>query len=238
MSYTPAQVAELSGMDFAPGPQQESIIAHPMSPLLVVAGAGAGKTATIAARAVYLAVNQQVEPGRILGLTFTRKAALEMRQRIIANLATAIKAGASTDSDVKVALQKLQAAPPTVTTYNAFAGQICRDYGLRIGIDPQARLITEAERWQIMNQIVMDWKEDLNTTKRPSSVVSYALSLAGKLIDNSLSVSQAKEELLVDAADILDSVPAPREEDSLQKCLGFGRIIASSRWLHGFGAGI
>lgn len=225
MSYTPAQVAELSGMDFAPGPQQESIIAHPMSPLLVVAGAGAGKTATIAARAVYLAVNQQVEPGRILGLTFTRKAALEMRQRIIANLATAIKAGASTDSDVKVALQKLQAAPPTVTTYNAFAGQICRDYGLRIGIDPQARLITEAERWQIMNQIVMDWKEDLNTTKRPSSVVSYALSLAGKLIDNSLSVSQAKEELLVDAADILDSVPAPRKKTPYKSALDLAESL-------------
>lgn len=210
MSYTAAQVAALSGTSFAPAAQQESIICHPMTPLLVVAGAGAGKTATIAARAVYLAANKAVRPGNILGLTFTRKAAQEMRSRIVTLLGRFLQNAKSAGFEEE--LRALQTNPPTVTTYNAFAGKICRDYGLRVGIDPDARLITEAERWQIMNQIVMDWQEPLRTKKRPSSVVSAVLALAGKLTDNSLFVEQVKAELQANAADILDSAPVPRKK--------------------------
>ena len=61
-----------------PTEQQSRIIAAGMEPLLVVAGAGSGKTETMAARVVYLVANGFVRPEQVLGLTFTRKAAGEL----------------------------------------------------------------------------------------------------------------------------------------------------------------
>jgi DNA helicase II / ATP-dependent DNA helicase PcrA len=55
---------------------------NPLEPAVVIAGAGSGKTETIAARVVYLVANQFMRPDQILGLTFTRKAAGELNARI------------------------------------------------------------------------------------------------------------------------------------------------------------
>ena len=66
----------------APTPDQVEIIESPLCPLLVVAGAGSGKTETMAARVVWLIANGIVAPEQVLGLTFTRKAAGELGDRI------------------------------------------------------------------------------------------------------------------------------------------------------------
>src|SRR4051812_49731498 len=65
-----------------PTPQQIEIIAAPVEPLLVVAGAGSGKTETMAGRVVWLVANGHVRPDQVLGLTFTRKAAGELAHRL------------------------------------------------------------------------------------------------------------------------------------------------------------
>ncbi len=62
----------------APTPEQSEVISAPPEPALVVAGAGAGKTETMAARVVWLVANGIVTPDRVLGLTFTRKAARQL----------------------------------------------------------------------------------------------------------------------------------------------------------------
>ena len=69
-----------------PTAQQIAVIEAPMSPLLVVAGAGSGKTETMTGRVVWLVANGFVEPDQVLGLTFTRKAATELSERIGARL--------------------------------------------------------------------------------------------------------------------------------------------------------
>src|SRR6478609_5587464 len=66
----------------APTDEQVAIIQAPLEPALVVAGAGSGKTETMAARVVYLVATGQVRPEQVLGLTFTRKAAAALGQRI------------------------------------------------------------------------------------------------------------------------------------------------------------
>ena len=66
----------------APTPEQVAVIEAPLAPSLVVAGAGSGKTETMAARVVYLVANGQVRADEVLGLTFTRKAAAQLSQRI------------------------------------------------------------------------------------------------------------------------------------------------------------
>ncbi|WP_203139002.1 ATP-dependent DNA helicase [Microbacterium sp. JZ31] len=70
-----------------PTPAQQRVIEAPPSPALVVAGAGSGKTETMAGRVVWLVANEHVRRDEILGLTFTRKAAGELAERIGARLA-------------------------------------------------------------------------------------------------------------------------------------------------------
>ena len=65
-----------------PSREQAAVIEAPLRPLLVVAGAGSGKTETMASRVVWLVANGHVEPDQVLGLTFTRKAASELSDRI------------------------------------------------------------------------------------------------------------------------------------------------------------
>lgn len=72
---------------FAPTPRQRAVIEAPLEPALVIAGAGSGKTATMSARVLWLVANGHVRADQILGLTFTRKAAGELSERISARLA-------------------------------------------------------------------------------------------------------------------------------------------------------
>ncbi|HEY0126600.1 MAG TPA: UvrD-helicase domain-containing protein, partial [Blastococcus sp.] len=75
----PAEVAARCGLSYAPSPEQARVVQAPADrPLVVVAGAGSGKTETMAARVSWLVANGVVAPEEILGLTFTRKAASEL----------------------------------------------------------------------------------------------------------------------------------------------------------------
>ncbi|MDD7962919.1 ATP-dependent DNA helicase [Microbacterium thalli] len=81
MIVSPAALAAALGQ-FPPTPEQSAVISAPLEPALVVAGAGSGKTETMAGRVVWLVANGLVSRAGILGLTFTRKAAGELAERI------------------------------------------------------------------------------------------------------------------------------------------------------------
>ncbi len=84
--YSPAELACALGL-FEPTEEQAAVIAAPPGPLVVIAGAGAGKTETMAARVVWLVANGYAESGQVLGLTFTRKAAGQLLRRVRSRLA-------------------------------------------------------------------------------------------------------------------------------------------------------
>src|SRR5688572_8346999 len=77
-----AEVIAAALGQFPPTPEQTAVIEAPLEPALVVAGAGSGKTETMAARVVWLVANRIVRRDEVLGLTFTRKAAGELAERI------------------------------------------------------------------------------------------------------------------------------------------------------------
>jgi len=90
--YEPGHLARLLGLP-EPTAEQAEVISAPLEPLAVIAGAGSGKSETMAARLVWLVANGMVRPERVLGLTFTRKAAAELGQRVRARLAGLRRAG-------------------------------------------------------------------------------------------------------------------------------------------------
>ncbi|MCW3841378.1 ATP-dependent helicase [Micromonospora yasonensis] len=176
--YTPVELAKLLRLP-APTREQAAIIAAPVEPLLVVAGAGSGKTETMAARVVWLVANQYVRPEQVLGLTFTRKAAGELAHRVRTRLDQLIRRLGRPGRDPH---DDPLAGEPTVSTYHSYAGRIVTEHGLRAGYEPTTRLLTEASRWQLVDLLVRNYDGDMSEVDRmPSTITDAVLALAGEL---------------------------------------------------------
>ncbi|MCG5442487.1 DEAD/DEAH box helicase [Micromonospora sp. NIE79] len=176
--YTPVELAKLLRLP-APTREQAAIIAAPVEPLLVVAGAGSGKTETMAARVVWLVANSYVRPEQILGLTFTRKAAGELAHRVRTRLDQLIRRLGRQERNP---LDDPLAGEPTVSTYHSYAGRIVTEHGLRAGYEPSTRLLTEASRWQLVDLLVRNYDGDMSEVDRmPSTITDAVLALAGEL---------------------------------------------------------
>ena len=128
-------MAARCGLSYAPSAEQARVVAAPQDrPLVVVAGAGSGKTETMAARVSWLVANRLVEPEAILGLTFTRKAASELNERVRLRLG-ALARHPETEPELR---DRLAVAQPTVATYHGYAAALVAEHGLRIGVEPGA----------------------------------------------------------------------------------------------------
>jgi DNA helicase-2/ATP-dependent DNA helicase PcrA len=136
-TYTPAQVAAfIKRVDpkfHKPSDPQSKIISileNPLEPAVVIAGAGSGKTETMAARVVYLVANNVVKPHQVLGLTFTRKAAGELNIRIRKRLKQLSQGMKEAGEPVH-----FENFDTSVTTYHSYAGRILSEHAIRLGID-------------------------------------------------------------------------------------------------------
>ena len=197
----PPLAARPSSIDIAralgrpdPTPEQQAVIEAPLQPLLVVAGAGSGKTETMAARVVWLVAGGEVRPDEVLGLTFTRKAAGELADRVRRRLRLlrstdlwAAPQGAGPDES---------GGEVTVSTYHAYAGRIVREHGLRLGVEPESRLLSEAARWQLASEVVERWGGQMGSVDFAVSTVTAAvLDLAGECAEHLVGVDQVDEWL-------------------------------------------
>lgn len=237
---TPAQLFTALGEKHMPTDQQEKVITAPLKPTLVVAGAGSGKTATMSARVTYLVASGQVDPSQVLGLTFTRKATHELRERIENRLgqlyrypgwtpsstrsntaestsadAPSTAAGLSTAAEAGGSNSQVQeltavAGEATVATYNSFAGSLVREWGLEVGLETDTAVLTPASSWQIMYELMENWGQEF---EEPFSSLDSATELALQVansLNENLLSVDEARELMADLSQNLKDLRSVR----------------------------
>ena len=181
---SPYELAELLEQR-PPTPEQAVIIASPLEPLLVIAGAGSGKTTTMADRVVWLVANGLVLPEEILGVTFTRKAAGELASRIRGQLAKLGTLARSGEVELAPAAAARDALEPKVSTYHSYASGIVTDYGLRLGIERDAVVLGAAEAWQLASEVLEahDGAHE-HFTAAKSTLIQSVMDLSGECAEH------------------------------------------------------
>ncbi len=199
MRYRACDIAGLLDLP-APTEQQTAVIQAPLEPAVVIAGAGSGKTETMAARVVWLVANGLIAPDRILGLTFTRKAAGELQHRIRARLKSLHRALG----------EELTAGEPTVLTYAAYSGRLVEEHGIVLGSEPGSRLLTEAARWQVADAVVRRYDGGFSIEPGVvATVTERLLDLSGQLADHLADPEQVRALATRLGAELAPLAPKP-----------------------------
>jgi DNA helicase-2/ATP-dependent DNA helicase PcrA len=189
---SPADLRSVMRADYDVSEQQWAAISAPLEPAVVVAGAGSGKTSLMAARVVYLVVTGQVTPDQVLGLTFTTKAAGELRSRIrdaldAAGFARGGVAGRVTEDGEEEVLE------PMVATYHAYAASLLTEHGLRIGHEPDTRVIADAARYQLAGRVIDRYTRPVQAlSDSPPHVIQWLLSLDGAMAEHLVEIDDVR----------------------------------------------
>ncbi len=145
-------------------PEQIAAVTHGQGPQLVLAGAGSGKTRVITYRIGWLVLEQGVDPTRIVAVTFTNKAAAEMRERV-------------------EHLLELRPLPAFVGTFHRYALTLLRRYGERVGLSRDFAILDTADQRALIKQAIAD--EQLSEKAFAPQAVHGAISSAkNRLIDH------------------------------------------------------
>ncbi len=204
---TAIELAHLLGLN-PPTDEQAAVIESPPAPAVVIAGAGSGKTETMAARVVWLVANRFVTPDSVLGLTFTRKAAAELGRRIrwrLAGWRHVVERERPADREH---LAELLAGEPTVLTYSAYAARLVAEHAMRVGAEPNSRLLSQAVCWQLADSVVRRYPGALPTgVGALGSITQYVLALTSQLVDH-LVEPDAVEQYCRALADELSAIYA------------------------------
>lgn len=152
--------------------QQKAAVSHTKGPVLVIAGAGTGKTTVVTERIKHLVADGHAKPSEILGLTFTEKAASEMEERV--------------DLAMPMGYTDMW-----ITTFHGFGDQILRQSGLHIGLDPRFKLLSEAETIQFVRNNLYEFElKYFRPRGKPDKFIAAMLYHFSRLQDEDVSPSQ------------------------------------------------
>ncbi|MBI2038255.1 MAG: ATP-dependent helicase [Candidatus Magasanikbacteria bacterium] len=149
-------------------PSQKQAVEYVSGPLIIVAGAGTGKTTVITQKIFHILQNKLAKTSEILALTFTEKAAAEMFDRV--------------DAEVGIGYVDLQ-----ISTFHSFCQKILEEYGLDIGISNKFKLLTEVDAWLLVRQNLdkfnLDYYRSLgNPTNHIHTLISHFQKCKDELI--------------------------------------------------------
>ena len=178
-SSGPTDVEELlAGLN----PEQREAVLHEGSPLLIVAGAGSGKTRVLAHRIAYLLAARGVQPGQILAITFTNKAAAEMRERVESLVGPRAKA-------------------MWVMPFHSACVRILRREASKVGMKSSFSIYDAADSQRLIAMVMRDL--DLDPKRYPPRSFAHEISnLKNELVDHESAGARAAnptEELYVEA---------------------------------------
>src|SRR5579863_1407152 len=152
--------------------EQKVAVNHGTGPLLIIAGAGTGKTTVITKRIEHLIIDEKIPPSNILALTFTEKAAQEMETRI--------------DEIMPYGYTTLW-----IETFHAFCDRILRQEAINIGLTPRFDLLTEAESLLFLRKHLFDFKLDyFRPLGNPMKFLQGMLTHFSRLKDDDITTEQ------------------------------------------------
>src|SRR5215468_7441016 len=163
-------------------PQQRKAVVHQGSPLLIVAGAGSGKTRVLAHRVAYLLAERDVRPGQVLAITFTNKAAGEMKERV-------------------AALVGARARSMWVSTFHSMCVRILRADGKALGLRSSFSIYDADDSTRLMALIARELDLDIKRYP-PKSLTAQVSNLKNELVTPSAwadKASSAHEKVLAEA---------------------------------------
>ena len=156
-------------------PQQRAAVVHHGRPLLVVAGAGSGKTRVLTRRIAYLLAARDAHPGSILAITFTNKAAAEMRERVVELVGPRAKA-------------------MWVSTFHSSCVRILRREIKRFGISSTFSIYDETDARRLMTLVCRDLDLDVKRYN-PRAVLNWVSVQKNELIDHETATAKAQNHL-------------------------------------------
>ena len=163
---------------------QQSAVKHTDGPVLILAGAGSGKTRVLTYRVAYLIAEKKVSPQNILMVTFTNKAAGEMKERIVKILRykdTKIQSEKNHTPNISVSLYPASSSLPFAGTFHSLSAKILRIDGMHIGIPQNFLIYDEQDSLDLVKDVMK--KLDISVKSfNPGAVLG--------------TISQAKNELI------------------------------------------
>jgi DNA helicase-2/ATP-dependent DNA helicase PcrA len=167
----PPKVDLLAGLN----PSQREAVLHEGAPVLVVAGAGSGKTRVLTRRIAYLVGERKVHPGSVLAITFTNKAAAEMRHRV---------------ADLIGNRAKLM----WISTFHSACVRILRSEINRFGLSRTFSIYDDADSKRLMQLVLTDL--ELDPKKFPvRAVMSWVSTNKNELVDHETAAARAETEI-------------------------------------------
>ena len=188
---SPALARILEGLT----PDQTAAVTHGEGPLLIVAGAGTGKTTVITRRIAYLVAAKRARPSEILALTFTDKAAEEVEERV----------------DLLV---PYGFADMWISTFHAFGDRVLRDEGLALGLNTDFRVLTRPEQIVFLREHLFDLPlQRLRPLGAPTKHLQALVMLFSRAKDEAVM----PEDYLAFTADLADRAGAAHDDAALRE---------------------
>lgn len=169
---------------------QKEAVTHEGGPLLLIAGAGTGKTTVITQRILWLIQERGIRPDDILALTFTEKAASEMEERV--------------DRLLPIGLSQVR-----IATFHGFCERLLRDYAIEIGLDPSFKILTVPEQWLIMRRHLFELPlKHFRPLSNPTKFLQSIVRAIGAAKDQDL----APEKFIVYADKMAEEAEMERDD--------------------------